>query len=67
MSREQIGEVVRSKQHFYKAMQLAGYVLPTITQSIISIKFMHMVRSREVWMLKREDIEEHPVPYPPTN
>ena len=56
MSREQIGEVVRSKEHFYKAMQLIGYVLPTITQPLISIKFMHMVRSREVWMPKAEDI-----------
>ena len=28
MSREQIGEVVRSKKHFYNAMLLAGYVMP---------------------------------------
>ena len=46
MSREQIGDVVRSKQHFYNAMLLAGFVLPSYKQSIISIKFMHQVRSR---------------------
>ena len=56
MSREQIGEVVRSKKHFYNAMLLAGYVLPSYKQSLISIKFMHMVHSREVWMPKGEDI-----------
>ena len=68
MSREQIGEVVRSKQHFYNAMLLAGYVLPAVSQGIISIKFMHQVRSREVWMPKGEDISVcRQVPYPPTN
>ena len=56
MSREQIGEVVRSKQNFYKAMQLAGYVLPSYSQGLVSIKTMHMVRSREIWMPKGEDI-----------
>ena len=68
MSREQIGDVVRSKQHFYNAMLLTGFVLPSYKQSIISIKFMHQVRSKEVWMPKGEDIEVcKSVPYPPTN
>ena len=68
MSREQIGDVVRSKKHFYNAMLLAGFVLPAFKQSIISIKVMHQVRSREVWMPKGEDIEVcKAVPYPPTN
>ena len=68
MSREQIGEVVRSKQHFYNAMLLAGFVMPSYRQSIISIKFMHQVRSNEIFMPKGEDIEVYKVvPYPPTN
>ena len=67
MSREQIGEVVRSKKHFYNAMLLAGYVLPAPGQGIISIKVMHQVRTGEVWMPKGEDITDHPVPYAPTN
>ena len=68
MSREQIGEVVRSKKHFYNAMLLAGYIMPAYKQAIISIKFMHQVRSREIFMPKGEDIEVCKlVPYPPTN
>ena len=68
MSREQIGEVVRSKKHFYNAMLLHGFVMPAFKQSIISIKFMTQVRNNEVFMLKAEDIEVcKAVPYPPTN
>ena len=56
ISREQLGQFVRSKKHFYNAMLLAGYVLPSYKQGLVSIKTMHMVRSREVWMPKGEDI-----------
>ena len=28
ISREQLGQFVRSKKHFYNAMLLAGYVMP---------------------------------------
>ena len=68
MSREQIGEVVRSKQHFYNAMVLHGFVLPSQKQTIVSIKFMTQVRNNEVWMPRAEDIEHFKkVPYGPTN
>ena len=69
MSREQIGEVVRSKQHFYNAMLLSGFVLPAFKQSIISIKVMHQVRAEQVYMPRAADAASAcpQVAYPPTN
>ena len=68
ISREQLGQFVRSKKHFYNAMLQTGYVMPAFKQSIISIKFMHMVRTGTVYMPKPEDVDAcRMVAYPPTN
>ena len=68
ISREQLGQFVRSKKHFYNAMLQMGYVMPAFKQSIISIKFMHQVRIGSVFMPKAEDVDAcRMVAYPPTN
>ena len=42
--------------------------MPAYKQSIISIKFMHMVRTGQVFMPKAEDVDAcRTVAYPPTN
>ena len=68
ISREQLGQFVRSKKHFYNAMLQMGYVMPAFKQSIISIKFMHQVRIGAIFMPKAEDVDAcRTVAYPPTN
>ena len=68
LSREQMGLVIRNKKQFYKAMLQAGWVLPAEKQTIMSIKFMHLVRGRQVMMPRAEDGPvNHVVAYPPTN
>ena len=51
-----MGYVVRNKKQFYKAMLNMGFVMPSFKQSIISIKFMHRVRSDEIWMPLAPDV-----------
>ena len=63
-----MGYVVRNKKQFYKAMLNSGFVMPSFKQSIISIKFMHRVRSDEIWMPLAPDVQAcRMVAYPPTN
>ena len=63
-----MGYVVRNKKQFYKAMLNSGFVMPSFKQSIISIKFMHKVRSDQIWMpLAPDVIACRSVAYPPTN
>ena len=68
ISREQMGHVVRNKKQFYNAMKQMHFVMPDFKQSIISIKFMHKVRSDQIWMPLAPDVKAcRSVAYPPTN
>ena len=69
ISREQVSTLMRSKKHFYRAMQQAGYLLPAEKQAIISIKFMHEVRSGWIYMPRAAAVTSvcPMVAYPPTN
>ena len=69
ISREQVSTLMRSKKHFYRAMQQAGYLLPAERQAIISIKFMHEVRSGWIYMPRAAAATSAcpMVAYPPTN
>ena len=68
LSREQVSTLMRSKTHFYKAMQQAGFILPAAKQAIVSIKVLHEVRARQVYMPRAADVNAcPPVAYPPTN
>ena len=68
LSREQVSTLMRSKTHFYKAMQQAGYILPAPKQAIVSIKVLHEVRSGQVYMPRAAEVSAcRPVAYPPPN
>ena len=45
-----------------------GYVMPGYKQTLVSIKFMHMVRNKQIWVPRAEDVVQcRIVAYPPTN
>ena len=68
LSREQLGLVIRNKKHFWNAMVQDGWMMPDYKQTIVSIKFMHAVRAKEVWAPRAEDTMQcRRVAYPPTN
>ena len=68
LSREQLGLVIRTKKQFYNAMLQDGYVMPGYKQTLVSIKFMHAVRNKEVWAPRAEDVVQcRMVAYPPSN
>ena len=69
LSREQVSTLMRSKKHFYRALQQAGFILPAEKQAIISIKVMHQVRAEQVYMPRAADAASAcpQVAYPPTN
>ena len=68
LSREQMGLVIRNKKHFWNAMVQDGWMMPDYKQTIVSIKFMHAVRAKEVWAPRAEDTMQcRRVAYPPTN
>ena len=55
LSREQVGQLMRSKKHFHRALRLEGYLLPAEKQGLVSIKNMHLVRAQLVYMPKAAD------------
>ena len=49
LSREQVAEVVRDRVTYYWGMARAGWLLPTIKQSLATLSFLQGVRAGEVF------------------
>ena len=63
---EHVDTLVRTKKHFYKALEANGWFLPKFSSSIVTLEFLQEVRNGEVWCPKLVEIKFLPCPCPPT-
>ena len=57
ISRDQASNVIRDRSTFYDGMLRNGWVLPALSQSIITIDFMQRVRRGEIFCPKTTQIK----------
>jgi hypothetical protein len=62
---EQAKELVKTRDHLYKAMLRNGWYLPSLKSSIITQDYMNDVREGKFWCPKYKDLKTLPCPDPP--
>jgi hypothetical protein len=63
---EQAKELVKSKEHMYKAMQRSKFFLPHLKSSLVTQEYMQGVRSKVLWCPLYSDLKPQPCPDPPS-
>ena len=56
ISRSDGSKVIRNRTHLHLAMRMAGYLMPSLSSPICSIKFMQKARKRIFFIPKKTEV-----------
>ena len=60
ISRSDAAKVVRNRTHLHLAMRKAGYLMPSLSSPICTMKFMEKARKRIFFIPKKEEVGNVP-------
>ena len=63
---EEAKDLVKTKEHLYKAMTRNRWFLPKFKSSIITQEYMKGVRAKKIWCPTYDDLKPLPCPDPPS-
>ena len=66
MTLEEAKDLVKTKEHLYKAMTRNRWFLPKFKSSIITQEYMKGVRAKKLWCPMYDDLKPLPCPDPPS-
>ena len=56
---------VKSKSHLYECIQRNGWYLPSLTSTLVTVKYMISIKDGEIWCPRYEYLKMRPCPRPP--
>ena len=67
ISMDEVGTMIRNKEHLYKAIVANGYLLPKMKSQICTVEFLKEVRAKIVYCPLLATIQMQTCAFPPSN